>query len=130
MEWSNLPHEILYIHILPLLPIDIRLSFKIEPRKLSNDIIENLQTEINKIENKRFVSIYRSEGRILEFLQIKKHKDHLEKEIYVRSRFYTGEYYAEYMYLNYGDQVNNMWEFNIDTTWEHNIFDRKWVLQK
>jgi hypothetical protein len=127
MNWSNIPNDIIYQHILPLLPIDTKLSLKVKPRKIPDDIIENLQKELDKIKHKAFVSIYRSESIIIEFLQIKKNLDHLEKKIYVHSRFHAGDHYAEYIYQDYGDQVDNMWEYNIKTIWDYNIENRKWI---
>jgi hypothetical protein len=62
IDWSNLPNEIIY-KILLLLPIDTKLSLKVKPRKIPDDIITKLNREISKIKH-RYGIYYRNETEI------------------------------------------------------------------
>jgi hypothetical protein len=124
MNWSNLPHEVIYQKILPLLPIDTKLSLKVKPKKLSNNIIENLQTEINKIKNKPFITRIDIENKNILFLQIRKH---IINKIYIHWRIIIGSTYDEYIYTEHVEPITNTWQ--ITNTWYHNAIRDKWEIQ-
>jgi hypothetical protein len=127
MEWSHLPDEVIYQQILPLLPIDTKLSLKVKPQKLSNNIIENLQIEINKIKNKPYIYHINSSLRNLRFIDIRKI---IADKTYVYWKFFVGEN-DEYVYTQSAqdivdDKISNSYQFNFSTNqWEIQVRDNE-----
>jgi hypothetical protein len=124
MNWSNIPNDIIYQKILPLLPIDTKLSLKIKPQKIPDDIITNLQNELNKIENRPFIYHLNCSLSNIRFIDIRKI---IANKTYVYWKFFVGEN-DEYVYTQSeqditNETVSNSYQFNFTTMqWEIQVF--------
>jgi hypothetical protein len=88
VDWTLLPIDIVYEHILPKLPIDTRIKLQVSPKRISKEICNNLETKLQEIKNPTKLYFENIQGGILRFLDIRKV---INEMIYSNHLYFVGD---------------------------------------